>query len=293
MREGETANGIRQLENMIHALEEETASLKTELASIKEEKAKLEKEVRNLRKKAEKVSGKIKTLQKRKKTIEDMLTKICSSDPTTFLKAYHGLDKFAGNDKTLKNIARIIKEDKRPVVTQIKMEFGARFRRLCQEEGFIPVEGDEIAGFRVKGLFVIKVKWEKAEAYVTTLLQSPPRKVSSISPEEVLAAVRELYKRLFGRPFNPEEFISRLYDAYLRVAGTLGKDILMERVQPIVSNRKDEFCVDIGRLISAKHYVTHQGAKVHFSPGMGGLPIYDESGHLRTYKFIRFVEESL
>lgn len=283
-------NAGQELKNILADYERKIRSLESEKKEINDEIKQLKKRLRSLESQQKKKQKDKKALQEQVKRIRSVLEGLDSSDPTTFLKAYHNIDNISTKDKALRQALQQVKKEKHSRVTEIKMSFTPHFRELCSRFDLVPVEGDEIKGFTVKGIFTVKINWDKVTSYIGTILQPPPVRVLSINPEKIVSSLQRLYKELFDRPFDPEEFLSSLYDAYHKAGGTSGKDILIKNVQPLVNKRKDEFSIDIWKLMASGILTTKDGARVRFSHGMGGMPVYDGKGGLKCYKFIRFEE---
>ncbi len=172
---------------------------------------------------------------------------------------------------------------------EMKLRFGRCFRQLCEESGLVPVEGDEIAGFRIKGILRVKINWHSRRSSFSTLFGGRAKVVlRSLDPERILQVARTIAAGLFDRPFEAEEFLASLFDSYQSVSGNTGRDVLLKSVAERMRPDMDQFAIDLGRLISKGVTKTSTGLVMTLSSGTDGITVYDEGGRFRTYKFVRF-----
>ena len=124
--------------------------------------------------------------------------------------------------------------------------------------------------------------------------------------KETVRHIRDLHKRIWQRPFDAQDFVERLYAAYVRANGD-GKDVPLADVQkeywlslqPVAfwkhydpskatEYTTDMFSADISQLRECDEVLTADGKRWRFSRHGGGISVYDTAGKYDLYKYVRF-----
>jgi len=191
-------------------------------------------------------------------------------------------------------------------VREIKIGFNSKFIDECHGKGLVPVSGDYIKGFKIKGLIDVIVNFDKNEVTIGTNCKSEKLKINMKDIINVLIVVNN---RLFNRKINISQFSDKLLKAYLKASnGKFNQEVLLKDVQinlwkdsqselfwkTLDKNKfkeypTDEFSVDISKLISAR---PPSNTEFVFSEGAGGITVYDSSGNFKSFKFISFNKRS-
>lgn len=185
-----------------------------------------------------------------------------------------------------------------------QLQFAEQVKARCQAFDLKAVDSGQRHELRVQGIIEVVPDFTAGKVTVRTI--SSKETVSECTPEAVVRKIKEIAKRLFGRPFSPQEFLNELHRAY-RVSHADGQSALLSDVQGDLWHLKqpsgfwqsydlskahsyttDEFSVDLGKLLSSGLTATSEGKKLNLSTHGGGIPVYGVSGTYDLYKFISF-----
>lgn len=193
------------------------------------------------------------------------------------------------------------------IVTQIrdyKIGFTDKFLKACHKADLVPVSGDYIKGFRIKGIVEVTINYDKEETNIGTY--SKLIKLKSLNVDDIIAEAERINKRLFHRKWNETDFYKELYQAYLKVTkGKFNEEVSLKEVQTniwvsrqgelfwksfdkdkIKDYPTDEFSVDLSKLIGKKPNMF--GEEFVLLEGVGGIIVYDIKGNFKSFKFITF-----
>lgn len=187
-----------------------------------------------------------------------------------------------------------------------KLSFQTVLKQKCEEKKLIPIDGDILKGFKIKGLIEINVDFNKGFSTIGT--RQKTIKINSLEVKEILSKTLQTYKRLYERKFDPAKFVEELYTAHIEVSKNKPDETVRIRdVQKAMwtarqkesfwmtfNNEKlldyptDEFSADLSKLITNKDIQTKSGFRLMLSEGADGVVVYDSVGNFKTFKFISF-----
>lgn len=190
-------------------------------------------------------------------------------------------------------------------IRTIKLNFDKQLICSCEKAGLVPVSGDYRKGFRIKGIIEVIINFDNGNTTVSTY--SRKTITNSIKQKDIIQQIEKCNKRLFGRKWDANKFIKDLYAAYSVVSkGNLDKEVLLRDVQTQLWLRSqseafwksfdkermndyptDEFSADLSRLLGSKNQISHD-SDYFLSEGAGGITVYDNSGNIRSFKFLTF-----
>ena len=189
-------------------------------------------------------------------------------------------------------------------VEHSQLNFLEDFSRLTQEAG-LPLDNDFPRLRLLKG-----IELEVSFPEKRTLLNGRPLK--TVDPQRLIRAVLALKRRLYDRPFEPQEFIDGLLAVYQKV--TDGRDgasapiqtmyleytlSLQPRsfLQDMAKNKfreydADQFAVDFWRYFTSEIAATSDGHVLRLSPGrQNAMWLIDTSGERRRISSLSFHRE--
>jgi hypothetical protein len=130
--------------------------------------------------------------------------------------------------------------------------------------------------------------------------------VSPPDPDKVAGAAKDIYQRLFRRPFEARQFSQSLVDGFTRAGGRSGESILLIDVhrqiflarQPadffkdmsakkLIEYRLDEFSVDLARFLEAGAAERPGGRRLTLELGRDGIVVFSDRGTFESYKFLK------
>jgi hypothetical protein len=197
-----------------------------------------------------------------------------------------------------------LRKDTAHKIDRYRVQFLEDFTRLV-EEAELPLENAFPRLTLLKGM-ELEIKFNEKQA----VLNGKPLK--TVDPQRIMRAVLQLKRRLYDRPFNPQEFIDRLYAACVQVVktegGSLGGGASMPMVyreytwslqaqsffQNMAKGRfreydADQFAVDFWRYFSSDVASTSEGHVPRLSTGRGaGMWVVDQLGEKRRYSLLSF-----
>ena len=251
----------------------------------------------------------------RRQRIADFVTKcIRSAGRDDFFQLYellHG--KLATEaeaevgDKALKAVFDALRHDVDQKVERYQLHFLEDFGKLVEDAG-LPLENDFPRLRFLKG-----IELEMMFAEKRCVLNDKPLK--TVDPARILRAVLALKRRLYDRPFAPQEFIDGLQAAYRKVNQADGRKdgepapilpVYMEYTlsqqprsffQDMAKGRfreydADQFSVDFWRYFSSDVSSTSDGRTLRLTPGRNNaLWLIDVSGEKRRITSLSFQEE--
>jgi hypothetical protein len=192
-------------------------------------------------------------------------------------------------------------------VERSQLNFLEDFTRLVQDAG-LPLDNDFPRLRLLKG-----IELEVSFADKRTLLNGRPLK--TVDPQRLLRAVLALKRRLYDRPFAPQEFIDGLWAVYDQVNGAAGRKtgdtapiqtIYLEYtlslqprsfLQDMAKNKfreydADQFAVDFWRYFTSDVASTSDGHVLRLSPGrQSAMWLIDTSGERRRISGLSFQRE--
>ncbi len=209
--------------------------------------------------------------------------------------------------KALKAVFNALRQDVDQKVERYQLHFLEDFGKLVEDAG-LPLENDfPRLGF-LKGIELEMVFAEKR-----CVLNDKPLK--TVDPARILRAVLALKRRLYDRPFAPQEFIDGVCGAYHKVNQAAGRktgesapilSVYMEYTlslqprsffQDMAKGRfreydADQFSVDFWRYFSSDVPSTSDGQTLRLTPGRNNaLWLIDASGEKRRITSLSFQEE--
>ena len=189
---------------------------------------------------------------------------------------------------------------------KFKLNFDREIIYRCEEKNLVPIIGDSLKGFQVKGLININIDFDKSTSIIST--SSKFTKIKSLKSDDIISNVLRLHKRLFERNVDPVNFLEELSKAYRKITKDrndievplrdVQREVWIARQKDsfwltfdndkLLDYQTDEFSVDISMLIKNKGVCTHDGFQSFFFEGANGIVVYDAAGHFKTFKFICF-----
>jgi hypothetical protein len=252
----------------------------------------------------------------RQQRIADFVTKcIRSASRDDFFQLYELLNsKLATEaedevgDKALKAVFDALRQDVDQKVERYQFHFLEDFGKLVEDAG-LPLENNFPRLRFLKGIELEMVFAEKS-----CVLNDKPLK--TVDPARILRAVLALKRRLYDRPFEPQEFIDGLYAAYHKVNQADGREtgesapilpVYMEYTlslqprsffQDMTKGRfreydADQFSVDFWRYFSSSDVSsTSDGHTLRLTPGPNNaLWLIDASGEKRRITSLSFQKD--
>jgi len=190
-------------------------------------------------------------------------------------------------------------------IRQFKINFDRELVSMCEKSVLTPISGDNRKGFRIKGIIELSIDFENGKSTVGTY--SKNTKINSVELKDIINEIDKLNRRLFERKWIADDFLKELYEAYLVVSkGLLDKEVPLRDVQTqlwlksqsdsfwksfnndrLNNYPTDEFSVDLNKLLRSKYQISNDLDYI-LSEGAGGVIVYDNSGHIRSFKFLTF-----
>lgn len=191
-------------------------------------------------------------------------------------------------------------------VERSQLSFREDFTRLAQEAG-LPVH-DDFPRLRLLQGIELEVEFGQKR----TLMNGRPLK--TVDPQRLMRAVLALKRRLYDRPFAPQEFIDGLYTVYTKVLKAMGESTgAAAPIQPTyleytlsiqprgffqdMAKGKfreydaDQFAVDFWRYFCSDVSATSNGQVLRLNPGRNNaLWLIDTSGERRRITSLSFQE---
>ncbi len=192
-------------------------------------------------------------------------------------------------------------------VEHSQLNFLEDFSRLVQEAG-LPLDNDFPRLRLLKG-----IELEVSFPEKRTLLNGRPLK--TVDPQRLIRAVLALKRRLYDRPFEPQEFIDGLFAVYQKVnraadrsdgASAPIQTMYLEYtlsmqprsfLQDMAKNKfreydADQFAVDFWRYFTSEVAATSDGHVLRLSPGrQNAMWLIDTSGERRRISSLSFHRE--
>ncbi len=197
-----------------------------------------------------------------------------------------------------------IEDEAQKYAVDAQIQLRKYIKEACQKEGITPVIDDGTGALTVARLIKLRFGTRSKNLKIETI--SKRFSLTSAERKAVFQRIVELYRKIWGRSFDPQQFVQRLYEAYRDVSED-GKEAQLSEVhdaywrssQPKVffetydldrarDYTADMFSADLARLLESRVATTKEGKKLHLATHGGGLPVYDSQGGYQTYKFIRF-----
>lgn len=197
-----------------------------------------------------------------------------------------------------------LREDTARKVDRYRAQFLGDFTRLVQEAE-LPLENSFPRLTLLKGMD-LEIKFNEKQAVLNGKV------LKTVDPQRIMRAVLQLKRHLYDRPFNPQDFIDRLYTACERVVkaegGQVGGGASLPAVyreytwsiqaqsffQSMAKGRfreydADQFAVDFWRYFTSDVVSTSEGYIPRLSTGRGaGMWVVDQLGEKRRYSSLSF-----
>ncbi|MBA3018270.1 hypothetical protein KJ932_06350 [Patescibacteria group bacterium] len=189
--------------------------------------------------------------------------------------------------------------------SKIRKEFDYKFKNKCVELGINELDGNSMEQFRIKSIISVKINFSKNTCQIGTFAET--KRFNCVDPTTVALKVKDEFKRLFERRFEPKEFLKELYEAYNKSKTYNNNQVLLKDIHKNIwvniqrndffeksDARKmqsypiDEFSVDLSKLINSKIKSIDGDYEYHLSLGSGGVNIYMNDGAFNSYKYIEF-----
>jgi len=204
----------------------------------------------------------------------------------------------------IREVFERLRQDTARKVDHYRVQFLEDFRRLV-EEAELPLENHFPRLTLLKGMD-LEIKFNEKQAVLNGQV------LKTINPQRIMRAVLQLKRRLYDRPFNPQEFIDRLYAACEQVVKTEGGSIAGGASLPLVYREytwslqaqsffqnmakgrfreydADQFAVDFWRYFSSDVASTSEGHVPRLSTGRSaGMWVVDQLGEKRRYSLLSF-----
>ena len=117
----------------------------------------------------------------------------------------------------IREIFERLREDTARKVENYQVQFLEDFTQLV-EEAELPLENSFPRLTLLKGID-LEVKFNEKQVVLNSKV------LKTVDPQRIMRAVLQLKRRLYDRPFNPQEFIDRLFTACEKVVATEGGSI--------------------------------------------------------------------
>jgi hypothetical protein len=204
----------------------------------------------------------------------------------------------------MREVFERLREDTARKIDRYRVQFLEDFTRLV-EEAELPLENDFPRLTLLKGM-ELEIKFNEKQAVLNSTV------LKTIDPQRIMRVVLQLKRRLYDRPFNPQDFIDRLYAACKEVvktdSGSVGGGVSLPLVyreytwslqaqgffQNMAKGRfreydADQFAVDFWRYFSSDVASTTEGYVPRLSTGRGaGMWVVDQLGEKRRYSLLSF-----
>lgn len=206
----------------------------------------------------------------------------------------------------IREVFERLREDTAKKVDHYRVQFLDDFTQLV-EEAELPLENRFPRLTLLKGM-ELEVKFNEKQVVLNG------KALKTVDPQRIMRAVIQLKRRLYDRPFNPQEFIDRLYAACEKVVAADGGSIAGGASLPLVYREftwslqaqsffqnmakgrfreydADQFAVDFWRYFSSDVASTSKGRVPRLSTGRGaGMWVVDQLGEKRRYSLVSFHE---
>ncbi len=197
-----------------------------------------------------------------------------------------------------------LREDTARKVERYQVQFLEDFTQLV-EEAELPLENNFPRLTLLKGID-LEVKFNEKKVELNSKV------LKTVDPQRIIRAVLQLKRRLYDRPFDPQDFIDRLYAACEKViaveGGNIGVGVSLPQVyreytwslqaqsffQNMAKGRfreydADQLAVDFWRYFSSDVASTSKGYVPRLSTGRGaGMWVVDQLGEKRRYSLLSF-----
>ncbi len=204
----------------------------------------------------------------------------------------------------MREVFESLREDTARKIERYQVQFLEDFTQLV-EEAELPLENAFPRLTLLKGI-ELEIKFGEKQA----VLNGKP--IKTVDPQRIMRAVLQLKRRLYDRPFNPQDFIDRLYAACEKVIKTEGGSMAGGASLPIVYREytwslqaqsffqnmakgrfreydADQLAVDFWRYFSSDVASTSEGYIPRLSTGRGaGMWVVDQLGEKRRYSLLSF-----
>lgn len=190
------------------------------------------------------------------------------------------------------------------LTTGDRNSFERDFPNLCEQAGLLPLTGRLDEGYRIRGAIEVRPFFSKGHVRISTIGTS--LNIAPPTTSEVVHATRNLYRRLFERPFAASSFTQQLVDAFQRAGGRFGDSVPLRQVHSQLflahqtsdflkdmSPRKlkvyaiDEFAVDIARYLESRPGERGADRRLTFELGREGIVVFSSHGAFESYKFLK------
>ncbi len=204
----------------------------------------------------------------------------------------------------IREVFERLREDTARKVDHYRVQFLEDFTKLV-EEAELPLKNNFPRLTLLKGM-ELEIKFNEKQAVLNGKV------LKTVDPQRIMRAVMQLKRRLYDRPFNPQEFIDRMYAACERVVAAEGGKISGGASVPLVYREytwsiqaqsffqnmakgrfreydADQFAVDFWRYFSSDVKSTSEGYVPRLSTGRGaGMWVVDQLGEKRRYSLLSF-----
>jgi hypothetical protein len=204
----------------------------------------------------------------------------------------------------IREVFERLREDTARQIDRYRVQFLEDFTRLV-EEAELPLENNFPRLTLLKGM-ELEIKFNEKQAMLNS------KALKTVDPQRIMRAVLQLKRHLYDRPFNPQDFIDRLYAACQQVVktdgGSIGGGVSLPLVyreytwslqaqgffQNMAKGRfreydADQFAVDFWRYFSSDVASTTEGHVPRLSTGRSaGMWVVDQLGEKRRYSLLSF-----
>jgi hypothetical protein len=204
----------------------------------------------------------------------------------------------------IREVFERLREDTARKVDHYRVQFLEDFSRLV-EEAELPLDNRFPRLTLLKGM-ELEIQFKEKQAVLNGKV------LKTVDPQRIMRAVLQLKRHLYDRPFQPQEFIDRLYAACDRVVATegggMGSGVSLPLVyreytwsiqaqsffQNMAKGRfreydADQFAVDFWRYFSSDVSSTSEGRVPRLSTGRSaGMWVVDQLGEKRRYSLLSF-----
>jgi hypothetical protein len=122
-----------------------------------------------------------------------------------------------------------------------RSQFEEEFPKQCQEAGLVPLTGSIDSGYRVRGAIEVRPNFARGRVRVSTI--SDTETITPPTAGGTVNVVKAIYKRLYERPFQANEFERSLLEGFARAGGRKGESVLLANIhqQVFLSRQKPDF----------------------------------------------------
>jgi hypothetical protein len=205
------------------------------------------------------------------------------------------------------DIFEILRQDALHKVERYQYHFMEDFARLAAEAE-LPLKNEFPRLWLLKGI-ELEVKFTEKQ----TILNG--KTLKTVDPQRIMRAVLNLKRRLYDRPFEPQQFIDGVFTAVQKVNRAAGnrdtdsapvQSVYLEYtlslqsrsfLQDMAKGRfreydADQFAVDFWRYFSSDVSTTSEGYTLRLDSGRGStMWLIDSGGEKRRYSSLTFLKE--